>query len=120
MMDINKFWNEVITQNEDELRNYFHEDAIIKWPNTHEQFSAEEYIRVNCDYPGKWKGEIERIEEKDDLLIVVGHVLAEDESESHHVVSFIRVKDDKITEMVEYWGQDSDAPDWRRDDKDKQ
>ncbi|EIK81944.1 hypothetical protein CGSMWGv1400E_01445 [Gardnerella vaginalis 1400E] len=37
--------------------------AVIRWHCTNEKFSAQEYIDVNCNYPGDWDGAIERIEE---------------------------------------------------------
>ena len=52
MFDINKFWNDVINQNREKLSSYFTEDALIRWHCTNEQFSVQEYIKVNCDYPG--------------------------------------------------------------------
>ena len=64
-MDIKAFWNDVITQNRFTLPSYFCEDAVICWHCTNEKFTVDEYIRANCDYPGKWHGEVERIEQFD-------------------------------------------------------
>ena len=67
-MDINNFiieyWKQIASQNEMELRNYFHEDACIRWHNTNEKFNVSEFLRANCDYPGNWSGEVERIEQR--------------------------------------------------------
>ena len=73
-MNVNYFWDDVISQNRDALSSYFCKDAIIRWRCTNEQFTVIEFIRVNCDYPGKWIGEIEQIEETDSSAILVGHV----------------------------------------------
>lgn len=59
-MDARAFWKDIITQNRSELSSFFCDDAVIRWHCTNEQFTVEEYIRANCDYSGKWKGEIER------------------------------------------------------------
>lgn len=32
----------------------------------------------------------------------------------YHVVSFIKMKDDKITSLDEYWADDGDSPEWRK------
>lgn len=32
------------------------------WHCTNECFNVEEFIRANCEYPGEWEGEVERIE----------------------------------------------------------
>ena len=113
-MNLEEFWCDVIKQNRETLPSYFHEDAIIRWPCTNEQFTVDEYVRVNCDYPGNWNGEIARIEETGSSVILVGRVFSADKSESFHVVSLIALRDDKICEMEEYWADDGDAPDWRR------
>ena len=58
-MDIDRFFKTVLSQNAEELRNFFQENAIIKWHCTNELFTLDEYIRANCEYPGNWNGEIE-------------------------------------------------------------
>lgn len=114
-MNINVFWRDIISQNRKALSLYFCDDAVIRWHCTNEQFTVEEYIQANCNYPGKWKGDIERLEEFGSQIILVGKVQSEDESISCHVTSFITLKDDKIAEMDEYWADDGDAPSWRKE-----
>lgn len=113
-MDIAKFFKSVLSQNEKELRTYFHKNAVIKWHCTNEIFTLDEYIKANCEYPGNWDGEIERIEEKADLLILACRVFSLDNSSSFHVVSFIYLKDNLIMNMDEYWSDDEKVPEWRR------
>ena len=114
-MDIKVFWNDVISQNRETLTSYFLPDAIIRWHCTKEQFTVSEYVHVNCDYPGKWKGKIERIENNGETIILAGHVFsADDENESFHVVSFIKLINDKIAELDEYWADDGEPPEWRK------
>jgi len=113
-LNINRFFEMVLSQNEVELQKYFHETACIRWPCTNEVFSVQEYIRANCEYPGAWDGEIERIEEIGNTIIVVARVFPVDRSSSSHVVSFIKIKDDLIIEMDEYWSDDGLAPEWRK------
>ena len=81
--------------------------------NTNEHFTVDEFIRANCEYPGKWGGEIERIEQVGNLIITVVHVYSLDQKVSCHAVSFIEVESDKIASMDEYWGDDGSAPLWR-------
>ena len=114
-MDIKAFWNNVINQNKEKLSTYFNNNALILWPCTNEQFTVEEYIRVNCEYPGSWNGDIERLEKHEDEYIVVGHVYSKDGTISCHVVSFIKTEKGKIAHMVEYWADDEDAPEWRKE-----
>ena len=114
-MDVNAFWGDVLCKNRGGLQHYFCKDSVIRWHCTNEQFSVEEYIRANCDYPGEWDGNIERVVEAGDTIILVGNVFSADRSLSLHVVSFIRQKGGKIFELDEYWADDGDAPAWRKE-----
>ena len=58
-MDIKAFWDAVLRQDADEIREYFHPTAFVNWHNTNEHFTVEEFIRANCEYPGEWDGEVE-------------------------------------------------------------
>ena len=100
-MDIRAFWSAVLSQDRKALPEYFCRGAVIRWHCSNERFTVEEYVRANCDYPGQWAGEIERIERTDG-------------SASFHVTSFLRLRDDRIQELDEYWADDGEAPAWRR------
>ena len=114
-MNIQLFWNDVINKNKETLTSYFYDNARILWPCTNEEFTLEEYLIANCDYPGEWTGTIEKLEEEEDEIILVGNVLSKDKTISCHVVSFIYLKNDKIVKLVEYWADDGDVPNWRKE-----
>lgn len=116
-MNIAAFWKDVLSQNRSTLASYFCEDAVIRWHCSNEQFTVSEYIRANCDYPGNWDGEIERIENTGDLIITAARVYLTDRSASFHVASFLRLRDGLIQTMDEYWADDGDAPQWRQEMK---
>lgn len=116
-MNVYEFWNAVLVQNEKEIRKFFHKDACIKWHCTNEQFDLNEYVIANCEYPGDWKGTVERVEVFNDLIITVTNVYPKDRSSSFHVTSFIKIQGDKIISMDEYWADDGDVPQWRIDKK---
>ncbi len=103
-MKVERFFRDVVEQNEQALYAYFTPDAQILWHCTNERFTAQEFIRANCEYPGSWEGEIERLEQLDGRYVLVGRVFARDRSCSHHVVSFIQM----------YWSEDGPAPQWRQ------
>lgn len=109
------FWKDVARQNETALKDYFTTTAYVRWNGTNEEFSVEEYIIANCEYPGDWRGEVERIELMGDLAITVTRVWLSDDSASFHVVSFFEFQEDKIAVLNEYWGEDGSAPQWRLD-----
>ena len=105
-MEIQEFWKAVLDQNEQEIRKYFHEDAYINWHCTNEHFTVDEFIIANCEYPVNWTGKIERIEKADGLLITVTHVYPIEKTSSFHVTSFIKIRDNKIASVDEYWADD--------------
>ena len=114
-MDIYAFWRDVLAQNAEAIRGYFDKGASINWHCTNERFNMEEFIIANCEYPGDWDGEVERIEKINDLFITVTHVYSKDKTLSFHVTSFIKVINDKIAAIDEYWADDGIAPKWRLD-----
>lgn len=111
------FWQEVANQNAENLKKYFLSNAIINWHNTNEQFSVEEYIKANCEYPGSWCCEVERIELVGNLVITATRVWLSDNSASFHAASFFEFDNNSIISLNEYWGDDGVAPQWRRDKK---
>ena len=114
-MDIYKFWEDVLKQNADAIRNYFGKNAYINWHCTNEHFNVDEFIVANCEYPGSWNGEVERVEKINDIFVTVTHVYSQNQELSFHVTSFIQVLDDKIVAVDEYWADDGIAPKWRLD-----
>ena len=116
-MDIYGFWRDVLGQDAERIRGYFREDAYVNWHCTNEHFSVQEYLIANCEYPGEWDGEVERVEEINDLTITVTHVYPKDRSLSFHVTSFFQMPDGRIQSLDEYWADDGTAPDWRLEKK---
>lgn len=114
-MELERYWKATLKQQAEAMRAFFHKDAFVNWHNTNEHFTVEEFIQANCEYPGKWDGEIERIVEKEDLIITVVHVVSQNKKVSVHVTSFIKIEDGKIVSIDEYWGDDGSAPQWRLD-----
>ncbi len=112
---INNFWRDVAAQDAEALKLYFEQDAYVRWCNTNEQFSVDEYIIANCEYPGDWRSEVERIEHAGDVTISVARVWLTDNSASFHVTSFFEFVNGKISALIEYWGDDGTAPQWRLD-----
>lgn len=113
-MDIDQYWAACVKQNADAMRSFFQPDAMICWHNTNERFTVEEFIKVNCEYPGEWVSQIERVIQAGDTLVTVLRIMSADGTQSHHAVSFFTLADNKIIHLHEYWGEDSPAPDWRQ------
>ena len=114
-MDVQKYWDAVLKQQAEVMRTYFHKEARIRWINTNEGFTVEEFIRANCEYPGNWEGQIERTVAADNTLFTIVHVFSADCQASFHVASLIEIQEDKIVSLDEIWGDDGPAPQWRLD-----
>jgi hypothetical protein len=112
---IRDFWVDVAAQNADKMRIYFTDNAIINWHNSNESFHLEEYIKANCEYPGDWSVEVERLEQKENLIISVARLQIVGTDTVFRVTSFFEFRDNKIAALDEYWGDEGLAPQWRRD-----
>ena len=42
-MDVEQYWSAALAQEAETMRHFFRKDAIIRWPNTNEQFTVEEF-----------------------------------------------------------------------------
>ena len=113
-MEIGRFFEDVLDQNKEGLRARFRGDAVIRWHCSNERFTVDEYIRANCEYPGRWDGEIEHVAQAGDEIVMAARVFPADRSASYHVVSFIRLCGEKIASLDEYWADDGEVPQWRR------
>jgi hypothetical protein len=113
-MDVNAFWDAVLTQDAQSLAGFFLPEARVRWHCTNECFTAEEYIRANCEYPGSWGGEQERCHAVEGGLVTAMRVFLLDGSASFHVVSFFTLENGLIRSLDEYWGDDGPPPEWRR------
>ena len=114
-MNIYEFWDAVLRQDAEAIRTYFHPTAFVNWHNTNEHFTVEDFIRANCEYPGEWAGEVEKVITAPEHILTATHVYSRDGAISCHAASFIRVVDGKIASVDEYCGDDGDAPRWRQD-----
>ena len=71
---LSRFWADVARQDAAALREWFAPQAEVYWHFTDERFTAEEYIRANCEYPGDWEGAVERAEWTEDGCVSVAAV----------------------------------------------
>lgn len=113
--DIDAYWAAALAQRPRAMEAFFRPDALVRWPNTNERFTAAEFIRANCEYPGTWEGEIERVEAMGPLVVTVVRVCDTGHTASFHVTSFFRVEEGRIAALDEYWGDDGPPPQWRRE-----
>ena len=118
--DVHQFFGAVIRQDAEQLRKFFEPDALIVWANTNEQFTVDEYIRANCEYPGTWSGKIETLDIIDgyERRIVVVSKVWNAGGDASRAVSFIKfgdTEDGLIQLLAEYWSEIGTPPEWRRE-----
>lgn len=116
-MNIEKYWESTLKQRAEEMRKFFHPKAKVRFHNTNEEFTVDEFIEINCEYPGSWNGVIERIEKIGKIQIIVLQVFDREQNLFFHVTSFMEIEEDKIVSIDEYWGEDGCPPQWRLDKK---
>lgn len=108
------FYHYIDSADFDGLRQVMAEEAKVKLPNTRELFdSREAYIAFSKDYPGRWYANVERIVEAEHEVIAVAEIT--NHEISFYVTAFFVIQDGQIIEMTEYWGDNGEAPQWRRD-----
>ena len=112
-MNIQAFWKATLHQDAAAMKKYFASNACVRWHNTNELFTADEFIKANCEYPNQWDGDIERLETINNIMITVVHVYSTNQPLSFHVTSFMKLENDKIVSIDEYWGDDGSG-DWTR------
>jgi len=109
------FIQAIVKQNANLLRGYFIPDAVICWHDSNEEFTVDEYIRANCEYPGDWNGEVQCVEEIETGIVIVTKIFS-DES-THYVTAFAKLMDGKISCLDEYYSDCNEAPEWRKEMK---
>ena len=112
-----RYWQHIAAQDAVALRAYFTPEAQIRWHNSNELFTVPEFIRANCEYPGRWAGEVEQLEEHPDgkRAMTITRVWEEDEKLLFRVVSFFAFVGDKIACLDEFWADVGPAPVWRQE-----
>lgn len=60
--DLQAYWDAVLRQDAQAMETFLAPNAIVNWHCTNESFTAAEFVRANCEDPGQWEGEIQRVE----------------------------------------------------------
>jgi hypothetical protein len=107
------FISAVCQQDAETLRAFFLPEAVICWHCSNEQFAVDEYIRANCEYPGNWDGEIQRVEKTTDGVVILTKIFSDDFAT--FVTAFVKLQDGKISHLDEcYADYSEEIPQWRR------
>ena len=112
-MDFGRYWQDCVTQDRDALRAWFWTDARIIWPCTDEVFTVDEFLLANCEYPGDWTGELQRVTETPMGAVTEVRISSADSRYSCHVASIFTLYHDRIVSLTEYYADDGPPPSWR-------
>lgn len=106
------FWKTMSEQRFEDLKGFFDEEALVFWPNTEEMFTVDQFIKANAAYPGTWDETVKQIYEIENGMIT--ETLVDDHRISFYAISIFEIKDDKIVSLKEFWSNNGEAPDWRK------
>lgn len=108
------FWRLMDQADFDGLAELLAADATIRLPNTREVFrGASSYIAFNKAYPGRWHALVASLIDLGDRIITTVKIWSEEGGPSFYVTSYFAIRDGKIGAIDEYWGENSEPPDWR-------
>jgi len=116
MFDPKKLLQDVVSKKAEAIRGYFAEDAIISWHDSNEQFTLDEFIKANCEYPSTWTCEIERIEKFAKGVVIAAQLDHPEDGFYVKYVSFVELNDnEKVQRLDEYFVAIEEIPQWRKD-----
>ena len=114
-MDFERYWQDCVRQDKDTLRTWFWPDARIVWPCTDEVFTVEEFLTVNCEYPGSWQGELIHVTPTPMGAVTEVTIVSADGKQRCHAVSIFTLYRDRIVSLTEYYADDGPPPGWRKE-----
>lgn len=111
-----QFWQAISDADFAKLELVMTPEAKVYLPNTREVIQGcGNYIRFNKTYPGRWYATVERTSESGHSVMTTTKVWSRDTPLSFYVTSYFTFEADRIQEIWEYWGENSEPPEWRRD-----
>ncbi|MBN4074573.1 MAG: hypothetical protein COA82_04000 [Alkaliphilus sp.] len=111
---VKEFWKCIDEFRFDDMGMLMHENAKVNLPNTCDVFyGAKEYVEFNKKYPGQWRITVEKKCITKRTIVTAAKVTNEESGVVFYVTSFFEISDGKIKEIIEYWGDKTEPPEWR-------
>jgi ketosteroid isomerase-like protein len=111
---VQDFWFRMASNDFSTIAPLLAADFTLEWPQSNERIrGAENFIRVNADYPaaGPWRFTVNQIVGADRR--VVSDVTVTDGASTARAISFFTIAAGKIIRLVEFWPEPYPAPRWR-------
>jgi len=100
-----KHWNDLLAM--------FDSTCQIRWINTGEKFTPEQYVLVNKEYPAVWSLEVEDVQISERNVISIIHIKSKSTNHSLRGIAYFRIENGKIVGLKEYFADDGTPPEWR-------
>lgn len=108
-----RFWKIIDSGTFSLLEEVLSQKVKVHLRNTDETLDgAKEYIDFNVNYPGKWNANVECLYDINDGVISIVKV-SNEEGKSFYAISVFKISVGLITEIKEYWGENTEIPQWR-------
>lgn len=115
---VKRFWNLMSRGMFEDAGKLMSENCVVFFPNTKEVFRGrDKYVKMNQKYPGRWIISIEKLLSNEDTVVSAANVESEDKSSSFYDTAFFTIRNNVITEITEYWGDNGEPPKWRIEEK---
>ncbi|HPE70266.1 MAG TPA: nuclear transport factor 2 family protein [Thermotogota bacterium] len=111
---VEAFWKAFDSQDWEGAKTLLSEDFRAVWPCSSETFDREGFIRVNETYPGNWRTLLQRYEDSTEGGVSVVHIFQQGEP-GLYATSFYRFSGGKITRIEEYFSEEGEPPEWRKE-----
>lgn len=98
-----RLWQLIDSRAWDELAEVLAPELRVHYVHTGENFTRDAFVRLNREYPGRWRAEIRDVVAAGPRAVTLA--LVTDGSEDHHVASFGTVSDGRIVDLVEFWAE---------------
>ncbi len=93
----------------DDVRPLLADDFAADWPQTRERIAGpEDFIALNAAYPGRWRCRLRHLHGLGDTII--SEVEISDGAATVHAVSVFTVRDGRIAQAREYFGDAGEPP----------
>ena len=105
---LERFWAAIDRRDWDALTDVLAPDLRVRYLHTGEVFTADEFVRVNREYPGEWAALVEELVVHGDRA--VSRTRVSNGSETYFAASFAVVSDGMLAELTEVWTGSVDVP----------
>ncbi len=93
----------------DAVRPLLADDFEADWPQTRERIAGpEDFIALNAAYPGRWRCRLRHLHAARDT--VISEVEISDGATTVHAVSVFTVRDGRLAQAREYFGDAGEPP----------